>query len=87
MVVDGSLKIAFRGDDGEPIGGGDQEIGVIEREVAQHVFEIITSVTADNDHFTDALRVERSYDVAQDGTLGFIAGVDAKRQLPLSRIL
>ena len=86
VVVPFLEKIPLRNDP-ERIGNSDQEIGVFERQIAHHVTERIAAMSVQHDQPRKPLPPQRSDDVAQHGALGFVAGMQTKRLVPLSRIL
>ena len=87
MVVYGGLEITLGGNDAEPVRRQNQEIGIDEGKVANHSFEIIPAVTADDNQLADALGVKGSHNIFQDGLLGGVTGMDAERKFPLSGIV
>ena len=79
MIVYVGLKIAFGGNDAEPIGCHNQEVGISNGKIANHPFEVVPAMSAEDHHFAYALNIKRSYNVLQNGLLGGITGVNTKR--------
>ena len=71
----------------EPFAGGCHEIGILYRQVAYHVLEVVASVPVDDQHLPHALVMEVGHKVGEYGPLCLIAIMHAERQVALSGIL
>ena len=70
-----------------PVARGDQQVGHLHRQIADHVFETVPAVTVDDHQPPHALRPERRRDVGEDRLLRFVTGMDAERQFALPGVL
>lgn len=86
-VVARGVEAVGRGADREPLARGDEEVGPVYRQVADHVLEAVAPVTVDDDEAPHTLAVQRRDDVGQDGLLRLVAGVDTEREFALPGVL